>query len=291
MYLRNEREQFESIAAKNAVGKKLNSFTAHEIKKGMTCGEFKAYFQPQISLDSGAIYGCEVLARWEHPEYGLLPPSAFLESVELYGLMDELFFIMLEQGLDYWHLLRGSGVNIKLGINLHPKQLGSGRILECVQECIELYDVPASALTFELTEASKLSRDNVLIFLRNLGCGLSIDDVGTGYSSLQRLCELPATEIKIDAKFVSLMGNNVAYETVVRAIASLAKELGVICVAEGVESARQYRQLLSMGVAVVQGYWFSKPLPGDEVLKFISRSHPQIFYFDKQEGAKVAGCL
>lgn len=243
------------------------------LKKGFARGEFKAFFQPKFNLASGVVQSLEVLARWQHPQHGVLSPPAFLALTRQHGLMDELFKTLLEQGLFFLQQTRERGQFLSLAFNLESEQFSHRSLLPHLCESLKFYDTPASCLTFEITESGLLevSPDvlETLIRLRMMGVGLSIDDFGTGYSSLERLCQLPFTEIKLDAGFTRDLESSARNRAVISSTLALGDALNMRVVVEGVESEPQRQRLLKLGCTEAQGYFCARPMSAARMLAWL----------------------
>ncbi len=185
-------------------------------------------------------------------------------ALEADGLLDELFFQLLEQGMKLQRHLLEQGESLELAFNLSPGQLGSSDIVADIKCALEQHQLPANLLTIEITEtglveASALCLEN-LVRLRMMGCNLAIDDFGAGYSSLQRLCELPFNQIKLDGHFARELMHQPRCRAVVRASLALAQSLDMSLVVEGIETQDQLLILLEMKCSLGQGYWYARPM-------------------------------
>lgn len=245
-----------------------------EIQRGLANHEFIAYYQPKMDLRTQKIVGAEVLARWQHPERGLLSPAQFLPAIESFEQLDELFWDLLQQGLKFQRELLGQNKSLELAFNLDASQLRSKYLLEHLKVLLQQHQLPASGLMFEVTEVGMLeapvdSLEN-LARLRMMGCGLAMDDFGAGYSSLTRLCELPFNQIKLDNTFIRNLEHRPQNRAVIRSVAALAKELEISLVVEGVETLEQAHELHRMGGTLVQGYLFGRPMPEIDMCGFIN---------------------
>lgn len=245
-----------------------------EIQRGLNEGEFVAYFQPKVDLCNKKVAGAEVLARWQHPELGLLTPNQFLPAIKSFGLLDCLFWKLLEQGIKLQKELRQQGKHLELALNLDTSQLSSRGLPERLLSLLHNNKLPVNCLMLEVTESGLLeapveSLEN-LARLRMMGCGLAMDDFGAGYSSLTRLCELPFNQIKLDNTFIRNLDNRPQNHAIIRSVLSLAKELNISMVVEGVETLEQSIQLQKMGGTLAQGYFFSKPITLADTIRYIN---------------------
>ncbi|NWD65962.1 EAL domain-containing protein [Pseudomonas sp. IPO3774] len=252
-------------------GIKLESET--EVRRAFEANEFTPYFQPKFNLETGEVFGAEVLARWLHPSRGLIAPSAFIPMLERCDLMDELFFRQLNQCAVVQRRARNQGHFINFSLNMQSGLLSRSDLHAYIGSTIAQHTLPSSGFTFELTESDALdinpSTLGNLLRLRMLGCKLSIDDFGCGHSSLQRLCELPFNEIKIDARFVQQMNTEPRCRAVISNTHELAASLGMSVVVEGIETSAQRVQLMELGCTLGQGYWYARPMSGEDLLTWL----------------------
>lgn len=247
--------------------------TKAQLKQAIVSHELKAFYQPKFNLITGDVQSFEVLARWEHPQYGLLPPADFLPMLINFNLMDELLFAQIEQGLAFLRDALSEGHLLSLSFNVQPEQFSSSSLISHLRELLEYYDIPASRLTFEITESGLLEVSPTLlenlIRLRMMGVGLSIDDFGVGYSSLERLCQLPFTEIKLDAGFTRDVDTNVSNRAVISSTLALGAALNMSVVIEGVESESQRQCLIKLGCSQAQGYLCAAPMSAKRLMLWL----------------------
>ncbi|NWC96539.1 MULTISPECIES: EAL domain-containing protein [unclassified Pseudomonas] len=246
------------------------------VRRGMLDHQLEAWYQPKFDLRTGATLGVEVLARWNHPVRGVLSPAVFLPTVERCGLMDELLFTQMHEALTLQWNARSQGMPLNMAFNLHASQLSNGQLTSQVKQILAQYQTPGSSVTFELTESGLLEVPAVylenLTRLRMMGCHLSIDDFGAGFSSLQRLCQLPFNEIKLDAEFVRGLKLEPRCRAVISSTLALGHTLGMSVVVEGIETAEQQHALMELGCTQGQGYWHARPMPGADLLRWL-QSH------------------
>lgn len=252
--------------------------TEQELQHGLRNGRFKSYFQPKFELGSGAVIGFEVLARWQHPVLGVLPPSHFLSRLTEYGMLDDLLFQQFHESAILLRLLQDQGYRFNLSLNILPEQLSQPQLLLRLHSMLKRYGLSGESLTFEVLEIGLIRKldgclDNCEQ-LRNLGCGLSMDDFGSGFSSLHRLCQLPFTEIKLDREFTrSIEGEPRSRAIIVNTLA-LGVALNVSVVIEGVETWAQRDDLLALGCKLAQGYLCSQPMDRQTLLSWLPRRTP-----------------
>jgi diguanylate cyclase (GGDEF)-like protein len=226
------------------------------------------YFQPKLEPGTGIVTGAEALARWHHREHGTIPPDIFIPLAEHSGLIRPLTIHILEVALRRCAAWQRNGHDLQVAVNLSPNGLLDPALPEAVTRLLGQTGVAASALTLEITESTIMADATgsvaTLEGLRTVGVKLSIDDFGTGHSSLSRLRELPIDEVKIDRSFVQRLAADDRDRAVVRSVVQLGHALDLQVVAEGVEDATTVEHLASEGCDLIQGYFISPPLPPDE---------------------------
>lgn len=253
---------------------------AHEIKisqdtalerdlvKSIENKELILHIQPQIDLTSRQLAGAEVLVRWQHPETGLIMPVEFIAIAEQSGLIHHLSEYILERALQNCDRWRKNGYNGTISVNLSPINLDNPGLCDMIRSALEKYAVPPEKLILELTENAVMEDPirslKVLNEIDDMGIRLAVDDFGTGYFSLANLKKFPVHEIKIDRTFVCDMLSNTNDSAIVHAAISLAHELGMSVVAEGVEDKETLDQLTVLGCDRAQGYHISRPLSLEE---------------------------
>jgi diguanylate cyclase len=246
------------------------AFTQH-LRDALDREEFTLYYQPKLDLDSGRITGCEALARWPHPQRGLVPPEMFISALEQTSLILPFTRWAIRTALRQQQAWRRMGWELDIAVNVPPVVLMNPEFLDLLAA-----DTPAAGLTLEITEnlfLGDLERlAAVVARVRELGFTLSIDDFGTGYSSLQRLRQTAVSEIKIDRSFIMGMLDNKDDAVIVHSTIELAHNLGLRVVGEGVEHAEILAQLKSLGCDSVQGYHICRPLPPAMLEEFLTGS-------------------
>jgi len=248
-----------------------------DLPRAVARREFTVNFQPIVDLATGQVLATEALARWHHPDRGDLNPTRFLDKVERSGLLAAFSENVLEQALHAAGTLRTEGFPLPVAVNVSPRSLLDPTFPDAVEERLLLAEVAPEALTIELTESLTLSQldvvDEVLRRLRDLGVRLALDDFGTGYSSLATLARVPVNELKIDRTFVDAMDSTQADAAVVRSTIDLGRSLGMLVVAEGVESEDQRRRLWEEGCPAGQGHLFGRPMTLERLLAALKRGY------------------
>ncbi|WP_432755200.1 EAL domain-containing response regulator [Pseudomonas sp. WMBT8] len=249
-----------------------------QVRRAMECAQMETYFQPKINLLSNEVSGVEALTRWNHPTGGVVSPVVFMPTLERCNLMDELFFAQFDQGLQLQRHFLMHGTPLNIAFNLQPSQLSNAALVTRIKATLASFRLPGAGVTFELTEtglveASATCMEN-LVRLRMMGCRLSIDDFGSGFSSLQRLCQWPFNEIKLDGEFVQSLGDGPRSRAVISSTIALGESLGMTVVAEGIETQEQHHQLVDLGCVHGQGYFFAKPMTKHGLESWLQSRYP-----------------
>jgi len=243
------------------------------IERGLEANEFHAFYQPKVALEDGRPVGMEALARWISPRYGVVPPAAFIPRIEGTPLMDRLTAAMLREALTALAAWGRAGHSLHVSVNLAAGMLGQPDLAARLGGIVERLEVPPERLIFEITESSALSdvatSVSNLARLRLRGFGLSLDDFGTGFSSIQHLSQIPFTEIKIDRSFVDRALEQEYVRSIVESSLDMGRRLALSTTAEGVESVAQWRYLRKLGCELAQGYAIARPIPRAHILEWL----------------------
>lgn len=239
-------------------------FTLEEILTGIHAKQFVPFFQAKVDLKSSRLVGAEALARWIHPKHGIVSPYAFIPILENSNNIDELTFHMLEQSAAACRIFHDNGHFISVSVNISLASLGDQDLAEKITNIVKKSGLENRYIVLEITESAAMTdianaMEN-LTRLRMNGFSLSIDDYGTGYSSMQQLTRIPFNELKIDQSFVQDFADNEALRIVVESSIHMAHKLRVKSVAEGVETQQDWDMLKSMKCDIVQGYFISRPI-------------------------------
>jgi len=246
-----------------------------ELRQCIAREELVLHYQPKIDLTTGGIVGVEALTRWNHPSGRLFMPAAFMPEVEASELMLPVTEWVINEALRQLGAWRDEGYDLTMAVNLGARCLADGPALfETIDGLTRRWEIPPDKVTFELTESAliDMGAPGVLTKLQTMDERLSIDDFGTGYSSLVYLQRLPVVEIKADKSFVMTMCSVADDAVIVRSIIDLAHNLGVRVVAEGVEDKATMELLMDYGCDEAQGYYFSRPVPAEDLLKWLESS-------------------
>ncbi len=242
----------------------------NDLRRALQNDEFFVVYQPIVDLASGALRGVEALARWRHPERGLVPPIEFIPAAEETGLIGALGARVLRDACDQfmlWRETQSDAAPQSVAVNLSRAQLVEGDLVERVQHELLRTGMAPHCLRLEVTESLAMQDAGalgVLRRLRELGVSLALDDFGTGYSSLACLHEIPVDTVKIDRSFVSQLAQDDHRRVLIQATVLVARALGIRTVAEGVETAEQAQLLEDLGCSMAQGYLFGKPMTAQE---------------------------
>jgi diguanylate cyclase (GGDEF)-like protein/PAS domain S-box-containing protein len=247
---------------------------SHELRTALDRDQFYLEYQPQIHIKTGSVECFEALIRWNHPARGRVSPGQFLPIAEETGIIRDIgewvIYTAAEQ-LAQWH--KDGFTDLRVAVNVAQAQLLRGKIVRRVEELLRYVSIPLGSLELELTE-NILFRDieesaRLIRQLQELGVRVVMDDFGAGYSTLHHLTALPLDVLKIDQKFARWIIDETKNKAVVRGIGSIARDLGIPAVAEGIETEEQLEFFSSAGFTVIQGYYFSRPIPAEQCLYFL----------------------
>lgn len=254
--------------ASSAVDETL-SFSKAEIEDGLSKGQITLFYQPQIDLDTCQLCSVEGLVRWAHPTLGLVPPNVFLPQVHKHNLLDALTDHVIECAINAESSWNKLGIEINTSINVNASNVINLSLPEKLEALANNAAITPSKICLEVTESELMTElipsMDTLTRLRLKGFRLSIDDFGTGFSSLLQLYRIPFTELKIDRSFIKNLATNPESRIIVETCILLAHKLGMTVVAEGIEDRETFTILHELGCDIGQGFYFSKPLPEHEL--------------------------
>jgi len=254
---------------------KINKFcfSKADIQYALNNNQLILFFQPQINLKSNELIGLEALARWKHPEYGVIYPNDFIPLIQKYQLLELLTDKVIRLAIEQEKLFKSYGYNFIVSINISASNVTSLTLPETIEDLISNSELQPSMICFEVTESELMgeliSSMDTLTRMRIKGFKLSIDDFGTGYSSLLQLYRIPFNELKIDQSFIKNLMSSPESKIIVDTCITLAHKLGMSVVAEGIEDHETLNELTKMGCDVGQGYHLCKPMPISDLLYWI----------------------
>ncbi len=253
-----------------------------ELEAALDEGQIRAHFQPQISTDTGAITGFEALARWYHPTKGLLGPGVFLPMIEAAGLSERLGEVMLQNALAAlvrWDKLRLDIPTVS--VNLSAEELRNPRLADKIKWELDRFDLNPNRLCVEVLENVVAATENDVVVsniaaLARLGCGIDLDDFGTGHASITSIRRFAIRRLKIDRSFVTRVDEDRGQQRMIAAILSMAERLDLATIAEGVETAAEHTMLAQLGCNDVQGFGIARPMPMEDTIGWIAAERHKI---------------
>lgn len=254
----------------------------HELEAALDEGQIRAHFQPQVSTDTGAITGFEALARWYHPTKGLLGPGVFLPMIETSGLSERLGEVMLQNALAA--LVRWDAQKLDIptvSVNLSQEELRNPRLADKIKWELDRFDLNPNRLCVEVLENVVAASDNDVVVaniaaLARLGCGIDLDDFGTGHASITSIRRFAIRRLKIDRSFVTRLDEDRNQQRMIAAILSMAERLELATLAEGVETAAEHAMLAQLGCNDVQGFGIARPMPIEDTQAWIKSQRRKI---------------
>jgi EAL domain-containing protein (putative c-di-GMP-specific phosphodiesterase class I)/GGDEF domain-containing protein len=248
-----------------------------DLVRALEDGEIRPWFQPQVSTDTGALTGVEALARWEHPQKGQIAPAAFMPAVAEAGLFDRLGEVILYHALTAIKAWDKAGMVVpNVAVNFSPDELRNPRLYDKVRWELDRFGLAPDRLVIEVLENVVAQSDDDTTTrnigaLSRLGCGIDLDDFGTGHASIANIRRFDVSRIKIDRSFISQLDTDRDQQNMVSAIITMADRLGLATLGEGVETHGEHAMLAQLGCGHVQGYSIARPMPFDEVQGWLDR--------------------
>ncbi|MBC3872429.1 response regulator [Undibacterium flavidum] len=263
----------QAISPSNRMAKrKVPSLSLHDLQTGLVEGALEIFYQPKVSIRTGKVIGAECLARWRHPGRGLLGPDAFISTMEKHGMIDEVSKLILEISAAQLRKWYSQGHQLKLAVNVSIDNLNQLDLPEQFEAILQAVGIRPSQFILELTETRLMENLTVsleiLTRLRLKGFGLSIDDFGTGFSTMENLKQLPFTELKIDRAFVNGAFHDEASEAILNSSIQLGKIFDLNLVAEGVETQQDWDLIADSGCDEAQGYFIAQPMPAENFIEW-----------------------
>ena len=249
-------------------------YGTEELRQAIANGELINHYQPQVEIPSGKVIAVEALVRWQHPEDGLVYPDQFIATAESSGLIDELTRVVLRNALTRLRRWLDEKLALKVAVNISMDNLTTIDFADFVAHEVEKFNVPLDRVVLEVTE-SQLMKDplkplDILTRLRLKHIGLSIDDFGTGHSSLAQLRDIPFDELKVDRGFIHGAHRYKSLRAIVEASFGMAQHLGMRTIAEGVEDQDDWDFLVGSSCDLAQGYFIAKPMPANDLSTWVS---------------------
>jgi EAL domain-containing protein (putative c-di-GMP-specific phosphodiesterase class I)/CheY-like chemotaxis protein len=251
-------------------------FETTELAQAIAANGIEVHYQPKVDMLTGIVRGVEALARWQHPRLGFVPPDQFIPAAEREGLIQALTASVMSRALAQAARWNGHGLRLSMAINLSPRLLESTSLVQQIVDLVAQHGLRPEQVTLEITESSVVdclgAALGVLARLRLKGLGLSIDDYGTGFSSMQQLARIPFNELKIDRSFVRDASRRPNLRVILQSALDMARQLGLSSVAEGIETMEDWKLVQACGCNVGQGYQIARPMPADDLPRWL-RSH------------------
>jgi len=264
----------------------------NDLRGALRHREVQVWYQPKTCLKEGDVCGVEALVRWEHPEFGFLSPDDFIPAAEQAGTIIHLTRYALNEAIIQCRTWQNAGFNLQMSVNISVRDLTDEYLPYYIMQLLKDNDVTAESLTLEVTESSIMSDLGsallILECLRDIGVRISIDDFGTGHSSLAQLRNLPVDELKIDKSFIFGICDDPQNEAIVRSTIDLAHSLNLEVVAEGVEDVATMRRISELGCEYAQGYFLSRPIPAEELTEWLHVFTPTVYHERHKSGRAFA---
>ena len=252
------------------------AFETAELAHAIASDRIEVHFQPKVDMLTGIVRGVEALARWRHPDLGFVPPDVFIGVAEREGLIQGLTTSVMSRAFGQAARWNSHGLRLSMAVNLSPRLLESSALVQQIVDLVSRHGLLPDQVMLELTESSVVDcmgvALGVLARLRLKGLGLSIDDYGTGFSSMQQLARIPFNELKIDRSFVHDACRRPNLRVILQSALDMARQLGLSSVAEGIETMEDWKLLQSCGCNVGQGFLIARPMPAGDLPGWL-RSH------------------
>lgn len=245
----------------------------NDLKHAIEDGQLELFYQPKLSLKSGVTTHMEALVRWQHPKLGMIPPDNFIHIAEQTGQINALTYWVFKAALQQSNIWKSLDIHVNIAVNISAENLKDPNFYHFICQSMEEANVPAEKITLEITESAVVEDPESAIFLlrkfKKHGLKISIDDYGTGYSSLAQLKQLPVHELKIDKSFVQKLKDDEDDQIIIRSTIELAHNMGLSVVAEGIEDEFALHWLAKHGCELAQGYFISRPQPANKITQWL----------------------
>ena len=267
----------QSLPAHKAPRSLQTSLTAEEIVAGLSADCVDVFFQPKVSVDGSNSVGAECLMRWRDPKVGVIPPADIITVAEAHGLMFSLTRAVFRRAMTYLGAWTRAGHDLHVSVNLSMQNLAELNLPEVLSEIASQAGCDRRRVTLEISESQVMQNAtaalDVIARLRLKGFGLSIDDFGTGHASMEKLKQLPFTELKIDRLFVAGATTDPVARVILDSSVRLGHDLGMTVVAEGAETSAEWELVAQAGCDVIQGYVIARPMPADAFIAWTKKWH------------------
>ena len=273
-----DREQAEPGVAASALP--AAAIPPQDLAAAIDAGAIRVHYQPKVDMTKGVVCGVEALARWTHPTLGEIRPDRFVDLAEREGLIHALTMSVLGQAFAEAGRWNAAGMRLSLAVNLSPRLLEDPALVRELSALLDRHGLEARQVVLEITESSVVDcmgvSLGVLARLRLKGFGLSIDDYGTGFSSMQQLARIPFSELKIDRAFVHGANQRTNLRVILQSALDMSRQLGLVTVAEGIETLADWQLVRDSGCGVGQGFLVAPAMPADQVTGWINRHEPRL---------------
>ncbi|NOX72313.1 MAG: EAL domain-containing protein [Alphaproteobacteria bacterium] len=261
--------------------RKLHSLSA-ELEAALENGQIRPYFQPQICTDTGEVAGFEALARWEHPQSGLILPGLFLRAIESTGRSERLGEVILYHSLSALKSWDRAGLRIpSIGVNFSSDELRNPKLVEKIKWEVDRFEIAPARITIEVLENVVSDHDDDVITrnIRSLaaqGFGIDLDDFGTGHAAIANIRRFAVNRIKIDRSFITKIDSDTEQQVLTSAIIGMAESLGLETLAEGVETMAEHGRLAQMGCRYIQGFGIARPMPFEDTIAWLHKHRDKL---------------
>jgi len=268
--------KLRALASGAAVSSHVLALETSDLSAAISAGRIDVHYQPKVDMLTGIVRGVEALARWKHAELGFVPPDQFIALAERDGLIRDLTASVMSTALAQAARWNAHGLKLSMAINLSPRLLEAPALVQQVCDLVAEHGLQTDQVMLEITESSVVDcmgvALGVLARMRLKGLGLSIDDYGTGFSSMQQLARIPFSELKIDRSFVHEASRRNNLRVILQSALDMSRQLGLVTVAEGIETMEDWRLVQACGCSIGQGYLIARPMPADDLPHWL-RSH------------------
>jgi len=252
-------------------------FLNNNLPNAISANQFELFYQAQMDIKTNRIIGAEALIRWRHPVRGIISPFEFIGYAEEHGFAIQIYSLVLDMACKQLKIWQDKGLDLNIGVNISPKHFSNGIIVNTINQVLWDKDINLTRLKIELLESSVFEDFNttikVIIELKNMGISIALDDFGVGYSSLEYVTKLPIDYLKIDRSFSMQLEENPNNHIILKTIMTLANEMGIQTIVEGVESQPHYDLFRKIGFNIAQGYYINKPMNVADFETLVKQNH------------------